>query len=565
MIDQRQAENEAYAQSDENKKRAEIYVKKQGVLETERTNTENTWQECYKYTVPRKGDVTTMLSPGDKRGSELFDTTAIHANELLSAALHGNLTNPAIQFLELVMGDPDLDEDEDVRGWLQDTADKMFLVMNNSNFQTEIHEIYIDLGAIGTACLFTGSHKENIVHFSARAMKEIYIDEDNTGRIDTVHRKFKWKLRQIVLEFGEKALSDKFLKMYRDGNEDSFEIIHAVHPMSDEEYKANPKKHAFKSCYVLKDDLRFLSEDGFRKFPYAVPRWTKTSGEKYGRGCGQSMLPDVKMINAMEETNLQSGQLATAPPLGVYNDSIIGRPKLTPFGITIVKRNFGDQFPIQPLITGARVDFGFQATEALRQRIRAGWYVNQFQTIPNDGKQRTAEEVVRMTDENFRLMGPVLGRQHFELLDPTVVSVYDHMEADGKIPEMPDKLKLALKAGKKIQVRFSSPIARAQRISEAENLNRALVAASPLINAIPETMDIIDGDASLKHIFDTYGVTHKIFRKNNDVQERRQARSDAQAKLAQEQSQQHQADIASKVGPAAASFAQANQQMQGNA
>lgn len=542
------------------KRRAEAIVKKMGALasEQERTNTENTIQECFKYIIPSKGDVTSTVAPGGKFGQELFDETAIHANELLSAALHGNLTNPAARFIDFFLGDPILDDDDEVKKWCQIVGDRMFLVLNASNFQTEIHEVYLDIGATGNAYLFMGDHPDTLVHFSARAFKECYVDENNLGKIDTLYRKFKWKKRQIVQEFGEQALTDDMLRQYRDGNEEQHTIIHAVEPlvdayMSDE---AKAQKWKWASCYTMESDKHLLSEKGFRTFPYATPRWSKKSGEKYGRGCGHSMMPTIKMVNVQEETQLQGAQLAAAPPFGVTDDSVMGKVKLTPFGLTVVRRSANGEFPIQQLMTGTNINFGEKKLDSARERIMRGFYANQF-TLPAGGANRTAEEVATITQQNFKLMGPVLGRLHFELLDPIVQCLYDKMERDGLIPEMPEKMKAFLRKGKKIQARFSSLIARAQRQAEADSLIHGITAAAPIVNAKPETLDILNTDEAFKYIlFDLYGAPFRLKNDERAIQQIREARQKAQEQLAKERAQAHQADIVSKVGPSAAQFAQ---------
>lgn len=555
---------DGYQGSEAQKKRAEAICKKQTVFEGERGTTENTWGECFKYIIPSKGDVQTESQPGQKFGHELFDETAIQSNILLAANLHGNLTNPSAQFIDFFTGDPELDEDEEVKKWCQTVGDRMFLVMTASNFQTEIHEVYLELGAIGTAALYMGDDKDSLVHFSARAMKECYVDENNLGRIDTLHRKFKWRLRQIVQEFGEDVLTDTLKRQYRDGNEEPREILHATDPMT-EEYateQSKAQKWKFASCYLMKDDKLFLSEKGYRTFPYAVPRWSKKPGEKYGRGPGQSMLPTIKLVNVQEETVLQGTQLRAAPPMGAYDDSVLGKVKLTPFGITVVRRRSGEEFPIQPLFTGADVNFGFEAVSSARQRIMAGFFVNQFQ-LPKGGANRTAEEVNTITQQNYRLMGPVLGRLDFELLQPIVECLYDKMERAELIPPLPKKLIEHVKKGKKIQSRFSSMIARAQRMGEGENILRGISAAAPIVNAKPETLDLINGDKALEHIlFDLYGLPWKIHNDARTIQQLREARQAAQERLAKEKAEQHQADVMSKMGPGAAQLIQAGGQQQ---
>lgn len=538
-----------YSQSDENKALAKRLIQRNSRLEADRANWETLWQEITDYTVPRKNDIISKKSSGMKRGHELFDTTAIMSNQLLSAALHSMLTNPALRFFDLRAAIPSLNENEEVKLWLQIVADRMYQILNDSNFQTEIHEIYIDLGSIGTACLYIGEHPEKIVHFSARPMKEIFIDENNLGVIDTVHRKYEWNLRQIVQEFGEEVLPADLLRKYKDGNEEPLTMLHCVEPYGEAEYKERGSIFQFGSCYLLKEEGYVIKrEPGFREFPFAVPRWTKASGEKYGRGPGGDMLPDTKMVNVMMQTTLKGAQKTIDPPLMVADDGVIGNVRLTPGGLTVV-RPFSE-VPIRPLITDARIDFGIQMVEDTRRRIRAGFFVDQLQL--REGPQMTAQEVRQRAEESLRLMGPVLGRQHHELLRPKFTRVFGIMSRRGQLPPPPAALQ-----GQVIDIVYSSLVARAQRMSEGENLTRAIAVAAPILQARPEALDIINADASVRHVFDIYGVPQKIMNKQADIDEMREARAEAQAKAAQEMRETHEADVVNKTIPAVAQLEQA--------
>lgn len=529
-------------QPDNIKKIVSNIIDRQEKLKSGRMVWETHWQECMDYIVPRKNDVISTRTPGSKRGADLFDTTAIASNENLAGGLHGMLTSPSIRFFDLMFGDPKIDGDETVKRWLQEVADRMYIVMNNSNFQTEVHEIYIDLGAIGTACMYIGEHEENVVHFSARPMKEIYVDENNLGLIDTVNRVFHWKARQIVQEFGEDKVPDFVLKKYKDGAQDSFEVIHSVYPNEGQSVLK------FKSCYVLVEKKFLLSEGGFREFPYAVPRWTKTSGEIYGRGPGMDMLPDIKMVNKMMETTLKGAQKTVDPPLMVSDDGVIGNVRLTPGGLTVVRPS--SDIPIRPIITDARVDFGMQVVENVRNRVRGGFYFDQLQM--REGPQMTATEVMQRTEERLRLMGPVLGRQHFEFLRPTIERLFGIMVRRGMIPNAPHSIQ-----GKKFDVKYSSVVARAQRMSEGQNLTRAISLIAPVMQADPSVFDNINGDEALKYSMDIYGVPQKILRTSKEVKDKRDQRAQAQQQQMKAMQEQHQAEIASKVGPAAAQLSQA--------
>ncbi len=533
-------------QSEENKKDSHRIIERFEKMSSKRMNFETHWQECMDYIIPRKGEITTKKTPGDKRNNELFDSTAITSNLLLSAALHGMLTNPATRFFELIFDDPMLDGDVAVRNWLDEVGDKMFVTLNNSNFQTEIHEIYLDLGAIGTACLYMGDDDETVVHFAARPIKEIYIDENNKGLIDTVYRHFKWKPRQIVQEFGAENLPEEIVEEHKKGCDDEWDIIHTVEPA--DMYASEPSYFAYKSCYVLKEYKFKFAEKGYREFPYAVPRWTKTSGEVYGRGPGMDTLPDTKMVNRMMETVLKGAQKTVDPPLMVADDGVIGNVRLTPGGLTVIRP--GSDVPIRPLITDARIDFGYQAVEDVRKRIRSGFFVDQMNLSQND--RMTTVEVQQRIQEGLRFMGPTLGRQHFELLKQVVERVFGIMNRKNLIPPAPESI-----IGKNFKVRYSSQVARAQRMSEGQNFTQAINTLAPIANADPKVLDNLDSDKLLKYIFEIMGVPARVLRTDREVQELRQGREQAQAQAAQEQQQMHQAEVASKVGPAAAQVMQA--------
>lgn len=514
----------------------------QDKLRADRSVFESHWQECLDYIVPRKGTITTKGTPGEKRGNELFDTTSIMSNQLLAGALHGMLTNPSTRFFDLVIDDPLLSDDDEVQNWLNTVADKMFSVMNGSNFQTEVHELYIDIGAIGTSAMFVGEHEENVVHFGTRPMQEIYVDEDNLGRIDRVNREFKWKPRQIIQEFGEENVPEYVVEQNKKGCSDAWEILHVVAPQEGTYFK-------YKSLYILKDKKLQIQKKGFPEMPYAVPRWTKTTGEKYGRGPGMDMLPDIKMVNKMMETTIKGAQITIAPPFTVTDDGVIGKVRLTPFGLTVVRPGA----EVKPLISDARIDFGQQVVEDVRKRIRSGFYVDQLQL--NEGPQMTATEVMQRTEEKLRLMGPVLGRQHYEFLRPVIYRVYAIMARKKLLPTAPQKLH-----GKNWDVQYSSLVARAQRMSDGQNIARGISVAAPIINLKPEVMDNLNGDAYFKYVMNTiYGTPTKLFNDARTIQKIRDARSKATQQVAQQRQEQHQADIASKVGPAVAQIQQSNQ------
>ena len=522
-------------------------------MDNEAINWKTHWQECYENIVPRKEDVIATRLPGDRRDMDIYDTTAVRACEMLASALHGMLTNPETRFFDILFNEPLLMMDPQVKNWCEDAADYIYRLLNNTNFQTEIYEIYIDLGAIGTGCLFIADDDESVAHFSARAMKEIRIDENAQGLIDVVYRLFKLRPQQIIEMFGQKNCPHDIITAADKGSQDEVEIIHCVEPV-DPVRNLLSYVHPFKSTYVLRNPRFILEKGGYHEFPYAVPRWSKTTGEKYGRGPGMAMLPDIMMLNAMMLTVIQGAQKTVDPPLMVTDDGVIGVVRLTPGGLTVVRP--GNENMIKPLITDARIDFGEKMLENVRDRIRDGFFINQM--MLREGPQKTAQEVVQLTEERLRLMGPVLGRQHFELLMPMLTRILGIAERKRKIPPRPAKI-----ADKKVSVRFSSMIAQVQRLNEANNIARAFALAGPMIQVKPQLADLFDEDKIAKRLWDIYGCDHRLLRSTRDLDKMRQQRTQMQQQLQKQQQEQHQAQISKLQAPMVGALAQAQQGQNG--
>jgi hypothetical protein len=526
---------------------AKQIIEKFDKLKGERGIWEEHWQEVMDYVLPRKNNVIRKDSEGAKKGSRLYDATGVQSCELLAGALHGMLTNPSSIWFELTTGDDELDQNDEVRAWLQKVGHTMHQTLNNSNFQTEIHEVYLDLVAPGTALMDILEDDDKDVRFSARMISEAMVEENNKGVIDSVYRSFSWTARNIVLEFGDKNLPDKIRSAYENNRGDKFEIIHAVYPRDLESLspakKASPQGYAFASHYILKEDKIDLSESGFQEFPYVVPRWTKATGETYGRSPGMKALPDIKMLNKMKEAVIKSAQKTVDPPFMAPDDGFVMPFRFTPGGANFYRS--GTQDKIEFLQTNARVDIGHELIQDTRQQVRESFYIDQLQL--NQGPQMTATEVQQRTEEKMRLLGPMLGRQQAELLAPMIERVFAILARKKRLPAMPEVLK-----GKAYQVRYSSLIAKAQRTSEAQNLNRVIEAISPFVQTSPDVMDNFDSDQAAKFAAQIYGLPAKILRDDKDVKNMRAQRAQQQQAAAQQQQQAHQAEVAAKVAPAAA-------------
>jgi len=515
------------------------YIKKRvDALASDRGTWEVNWQEILDYVMPRKADVVTLRTKGEKRTEVLFDSTAITANNLLAASLHGTLTSPSLPWFSIKLRDEELNRNRDVQLWLEDTGRRMYDTFNETNFNTEVHELYLDLCSIGTAAIFVEEGNEgfdkNGIHFNTLHIAEYYIQENINGKVDTLYRKYKLTARQAVQEFGEKNVGEKILTAAKEKPDQKFNFIHAVEPTED--YKRATGKTSTKlpyhSCHVCEEDKMVVRTGGYNEFPYLVPRWSKATGEIFGRSPSYNALPDIKTLNKAVEIGLKAWAKAIDPPLLVQDDGVIGRVRTTPAGITVV-RNDG---AIKPLQIGSNWQITDLKENQLRTAIRQAYYSDQLQL--QEGPQMTATEVQVRYELMQRLLGPTLGRFQSEFLNPLIERVFGIMYRAGALLPEPSVVR-----GSKIDVEYVGPLARSQRMEEAVAIERLYQLAMNIAQVDPAIMDNINHDEAVRLRGKLLGVPKTVLRGKDQVDEMRNARAEQQqmAQMAQQQQAQAQA------------------------
>ena len=530
-------------------KKGEILKNRFGKLAGTRANWEQHWEEIAKFILPKKDDVYGSRNKGEKKGQALYDSTAIHSNELLASALHSMLTNPSLQFFGLSTGDKKLDKNDKVRKWLQDVVDIMHDVMNNSNFQTQIHEVYVDLGSFGTSVLRIEEDEKDLVRFHSRPIYESYIKENSRGIVDTVYRTFTWEVRKIIQQWGVESLPNdiqKELKMDSGIELKEFEIVHSVEPrddlLRDKRFgPLSPQGKAISSIYWIRQSGHVLKEEGFNEFPYAVPRWTKISSEIYGRSPGMKSLPDIKMLNEVMRVQIRGAQKAIDPAVQIPDDGFHRTVRLYPGGINHYRAGTNDK--IEPINVNPRIDLGQVFMDDIRIRIKQAYFADQLQL--REGPQMTATEVRQRTEEQLRLLGPILGRQHNELLKPLVERVYGILLRKNMFPVPPQEL-----SGFDLKVNYVSQIAKAQKASEADNLLRVLQSVAPLIEFDPTIMDNIDSDEAFLHAADMFDLPQELITSDKEKKEIRGQRAKQQQQQQQQEQNLAEAETVQKLGGA---------------
>ena len=523
------------------------YIRKRlDKLEADRGTWESHWQEILDYVMPRKAEITFLRSRGEKRTEVLFDSTAITANNLLAASLQGTLTSPSLPWFSLKLRDDDANKVRDVQIWLEDTARRMYAVFNESNFNTEVHEMYLDLCSVGTSAIFVEEANEGFLqgglHFNTLHIAEYFIQENSTGRVDTLYRKYKMTARQAIQEFGEDNVGTKIKEAVKAKPVTQFNFIHAVEPTPDYERSVGMKaktKLPFHSCHVCFEDKMVVRVGGYNEFPYLVPRWSKATGEIFGRSPSYNALPDIKTLNKAVEIGLKAWAKAIDPPLLVTDDGVIGRVRMTPGGITVVRSDTA----IKPLQIGSNWQITDLKENQLRTAIRQAYYSDQLQL--QEGPQMTATEVQVRYELMQRLLGPTLGRFQTEFLNPLIERVFGIMLRSDALTPRPSEME-----GMSMDIEYVGPLARSQRMEEAIAVERLYQLAMQVVQVDPTVMDVIDHEQAIRMRATLLGVPKTVLRGEDEVAEIREQRAAAQQQAQEQAMAQQQADTALSQGKA---------------
>ena len=516
-----------------------------------RSNWETHWQEVADLVIPRKSDIIDHKVKGDKRHLEVFDATAIHSLELLASSLHGMLTSSANRWFSLRFKESILNENDEAKEWLEDVTDKMYIAFQRSNFQQEIFETYHDLCAFGTAGMFIEEDEVDIVRFSARHIKEIYISENARGLVDCIYRRFKLTAKAAVDKFGIENVSRQLQNTVKHSPFDEVEFCHVVKPRD----IYNPKKEdkmnmPFISVYMEMESGKIISIGGFREFPYVVPRFLKASNEIYGRSPGMNSLPDVKVLNKMVEVGLKAAQKQVDPPLLVPDDAMMLPIRTAPGSLNYYRAGSRDR--IEPLNIGANNPLGLNMEEQRRKAISQTFHVDQL--LVTENRNMTATEVAQRAEEKMRILGPTLGRLQVELLNPTVIRVFNIMLRNNLFPQAPEIL-----IDQEIDVEYVSPMALAQKGQELNSLIRGLEIFGQIGQVAPVT-DYIDPQGLVKEIIKILGIPAKVIRSDAEVQQITEEKQAAQQQQMEMMNAVQESQVAKNVAPAVQALDEANRQ-----
>lgn len=465
------------------------------------------WREIAKLVRLLRDDFGRKVQQGERRGELVYDSTPIYAADNLAAGIYGTMTNQANIWFTLATADDDLNRYQNVREWLDIVSRRTLASFGPavSGFYNAVPQLFGDFACFGMGAFYSadipGSGRMQDV---TRPLSEIYVAVNQYDEIDTVDRPFEMSARAIAQKFGVKNLPEKIRDAVEKHPDRLYPLVHFVLPNEDFRPGAlGPKGKPFVSIYVSEEGEATLEEGGYHELPYQVPRWAVAAGEKYGRGPAMNALPDIKMLQAMNRTLIQMAERQANPPLLAPNEGAIAVMRTVPGKVTYGAVSRGGAPLVHALQTAASTPIALEMIDKTREQIRDAFYFSIMQLLGRTGM--TATEVVTRQEEKMRLMGPHLGRVESEFLTPLIRRRFNILMRSGSFPPPPPELR-----GHDLQVRYESPMAKAQKSAEGVATMRFLEGAKALAEFDPKARRRINADEGLLVLQDAFGAPARL-------------------------------------------------------
>ncbi len=343
------------------------------------------WDAAMRYTMPTS----------DADAATLFDATAADAVDNLAASIYSLMTPPESLWLTLI---PESDASPDA-----DAATAALRAnLNDSNFYTTIHQCYLDLVILGTACLFmaeTPIGASSAFSFTAVPMRDIAILPNavfHTATMPACEVLEKYPTWTPPADIADQIKRDPATP------------LRLVQSLIGTEFTA---------WLDVGGDIEnnIVARGTFETNPYIIFRWSVLSGEQYGRGPVLRALPDIKTANKVVELVLKNATIAVSGIWQADDDGVINLNNINLTPGAIIPKAVGSS-GLTPLSSGADFDVSQIILKDLRERIRHALLADRLGLLSE--KEMTATEIMARNSDMMRILGATYGRLLHEFIRP---------------------------------------------------------------------------------------------------------------------------------------------------
>ena len=529
------------------------------------------WQLVGEFIHTRKQDFNNTTEPGDFLVHQVFDSNGPKSLRQFVAAVLGMIWQSANTSMQIIPAES-IQDSQDVKEFFDKMNKTVGDAMDDpkAGLSIALEEYMVDQGSFGTSGVGVFKGDESDLLFQSYGIDEIHIAEAANSFVDTIYREFEWELSKVLERWGEDALSSDMLESVRNKKlNNKIKILHVIERRRNiDKTKKDNLNMPYKSKYIALNQNHLLHESGFEEMPIFISRFFKRKTEVYGRSPGMDALPDILELNATREARMLAIEKALDPPLGVFNDSLVGNGKIdtSSGGINVVKATgkLGSGSPIFPLFSVGNIREADKSIEDLAASVKEHFLLDRLLDTSNR-TQMTLGEVQIRNQMRAESMGSIFSRIIREMLTPLIERSVNIQFRDNKfgtvsvneeddsisIQDMPKEVaELILKGESFYDIVYFTPAVRIMKAEEAQGILRAWEFAGNVSGLDRSVVDNLDADKSLEIISKISGAPSSILKSSKQVVAIREARAAAQAEQAKLNQIQQGAEAAKQVGEA---------------
>jgi phage portal protein BeeE len=486
---------------------AQKYLKLYEAAKAKRENFVPLFEECYEYALPQRESFY-QESAGQRRDSKIFDETAVVGVQEFASRLQSGLVPNFARWADLTAGSEIPKEQRDgVNNDLDEVTEYVFEVLQQSNFAQEVHESFMDL-AVGTGVLACEEGDSiNPINFSAVPLPHVVLDTGPDDKIDHVFRERKEiKFSQIEILYPNATLSPDLDSMVKNSPQNTTTILEIV--CRDYSKKNEEAYLHYAICMSTNSVVMSRNMTGIGSNPFICFRWSKCSGEVYGRGPLINALSAIKTTNLTIELILENAQMSISGIYQMEDDGVINPDTINLVPGSIIPKGMGSS-GLTPIRSAGNFDVAQLILSDMRTNIKRALY-NDMLGDPDKTPASATEIAERMADLSRRI-GSAFGRLQAELVQPVLQRVIYILKKQGRI-EVP------MLNGREVKVKSVSPLAQAQANQDISSIARFLELTQTAFG--PEmTQLLINSEETAAHLAKKFGVPDALIR---DDAERKQ-------------------------------------------
>lgn len=455
----------------------------------------------------------------------LMDSHPILAFRTITNGMYSGLSSPNRPWFDFKFAEPDLNEYQIAREWLDAFQSLLYAMFDASNFYQAARQNYGSMARFGPAAGIMTEHPLEIAPCLPLGIGSYWFGFNDAYKVDTLLRDCPMTVEQVVRKFVGRpggamdwsVVDPKVKEKWDNSHYDHFvQVCQLIEPGPGNRFDAVMwDKHDHREGKVLE-------AKSYNEQPFWAPRWDTSDGGPvtYGRGLGHEALADMRELAMQAKRKRELTDLLAKPPtVGPAHDLDMRPGAHTHVADMSTVQAAKAIYEVNPqALLQVRED-----TRDIKQAIDRLTYADLFMAISNmPGVQpRNVEEILKRDEEKLTQLGPVVEMVNDDMLPKAVERMIGIARRGDLIPPAPPELQ-----GRELKVEFVSVLAMAQKMLGLSTTERVVGFVGSLGQVFgPQALDKIDPDAIVDDYAQRANLPAKALRDESAVEKIRNSRA----------------------------------------